>query len=465
VKTVIHWFRRDLRVSDNTALHEAWERSETLVPVFIWDDAILRSPDVGPARGAFLLRSLEALARNLESLGHRLIVRRGEPAEQLVLLARQVGASGVFTNRDYEPYAVRRDRKVAEVLYAEGVPFESFKDSVVAEGREVLTGAKQPYTVFTPYSKAWRSRPIPVPIPRIGSAKRPIPTAIESLPLPSDPSDLGHVVSQDLFPAGEHAAQQALKAFLADGVAGYDTGRNIPSLPLGTSRLSPHLRFGTLNIRTILSKLPSVAGGAGVRTWETELIWREFYIQILANFPHVAGGCFRAEYDRLEWPGKDEWFQAWCAGQTGYPIVDAAMRCLNATGWMHNRLRMVVAMFLTKDLLVSWQKGERWFMQRLVDGDFAANNGGWQWSASTGTDAAPYFRIFNPVTQSERFDPEGRFLRQYLPELAGLDDRSLHAPEAARPAGYPLPIVDLAFGRERALAAFKQSPGTDAPPY
>ena len=459
MKTVIHWFRRDLRVSDNTALHEAWERSETLVPVFIWDDAILRSPDVGPARVAFLLRSLEALARNLESLGHRLIVRRGEPAEQLVLLARQVGASGVFTNRDYEPYAVRRDRKVAEALYATGVPFESFKDSVVAEGREVLTGAKQPYTVFTPYSKAWRSRPIPVPIPRIGAAKRPIPTAIESLPLPSDPSDLGHVVSQDLFPAGEHAAQQALKAFLADGVAGYDTGRNIPSLPSGTSRLSPHLRFGTLNIRTILSKLPSVAGGAGVRTWETELIWREFYVQILANFPHVAGGCFRPEYDRLEWSGTDEQFQAWCTGHTGFPIVDAAMRCLNATGWMHNRLRMIVSMFLTKDLLISWQRGERYFMCQLVDGDLAANNGGWQWSAGTGTDAAPYFRIFNPVSQGEKFDPEGSFVRQWVPELRDVPADRVHRPWEnpllLGRSGYPTPIVDHARQRERCLAMFK----------
>jgi len=246
MKTAIHWFRRDLRVSDNTALHEAWDRSETLVPVFIWDDAILKSPDVGPARVAFLLRSLEALAKNLESLGHRLILRRGGPAEQLVLLSGQVGASAVMTNRDYEPYAVHRDRKVAEALYGAGIQFESFKDSVVAEGREVLTGAKQPYTVFTPYSKAWRSRPIPAPVPRIGAAKKPIPTTIESLPLPSDSAGLGHALNQDLFPAGEHAAQQALKAFLADGVAGYDTGRNVPSLPSGTSRLSPHLRFGKM---------------------------------------------------------------------------------------------------------------------------------------------------------------------------------------------------------------------------
>ncbi|MBN9690859.1 MAG: deoxyribodipyrimidine photo-lyase [Verrucomicrobia bacterium] len=465
--TVIHWFRRDLRISDNTALHEAWNRSQILIPVFIWDDAILRSPDVGPARVAFLLRSLEALARNLETLGHRLIVRHGPPAEQLVRIAQQTKAAAVFTNRDYEPYSVHRDRHAAAELYQAGVYFESFKDSVLWEGKEILTQAGAPYTVFTPYSKAWRARPRPAPVPRIGPAKRQLDPSLSSLPLPQDSSALDHPLSQSLFPAGEHAAQAALKHFVQSAVHQYDEDRNFPAKESGTSRLSPHLRFGTINIRTILHRLTQVAADRpvqrGIQVWESELIWREFYLQILANFPRVATGNFRPEYDQLEWSGTDEQFQAWCAGRTGFPIVDAAMRCLNATGWMHNRLRMIVAMFLTKDLLISWQRGERYFMRQLVDGDLAANNGGWQWSAGTGTDAAPYFRIFNPVTQGEKFDPSGEFIRQWVPELSQLDSKQLHRladnPLLLSRTGYPPPLIDHARQREKCLAMFKAVKG------
>ncbi|MBX3733687.1 MAG: deoxyribodipyrimidine photo-lyase [Verrucomicrobiae bacterium] len=469
MQTVIHWFRRDLRVSDNTALHEAASRAECVVPVFIWDDAILRAPDTGAARVAFLLRSLEALAKNLGALGHRLILRHGTPEVELVRLARETGAAAVLTNRDYEPYAVSRDRRVAAALYPAGVHFESFKDAVIQEGREVRTQSGEPYTVFTPYARAWRALPVPPPVPRVPRAVRPVPEAIRSLPMPEASASLGHPLAQQLPAAGEHAAQEALRAFVERRVFDYDRRRNFPADEGATSHLSPHLRFGTINIRTVLARLQRVREVAapaqlrGCDVWWSELIWREFYIQILANFPRVAAGSFRPEYDALEWSGPDEHFAAWCEGRTGFPIVDAAMRCLNATGWMHNRLRMIVAMFLTKDLLVSWQRGERYFMQRLVDGDLAANNGGWQWSAGCGTDAAPYFRIFNPVLQGRKFDPDGAFVRQWIPELANLPEEAVHEPSSeplllAR-SGYPAPIVSHPTQRERCLAMFRKVRG------
>ena len=466
MKTVIHWFRRDLRVSDNTALHEADVAAERVVPVFCWDEAILRSPDVGAPRVAFLLESLRSLESNLGALGHRLIVRRGRPDDVLRSLARETGASAVFANRDYEPYARERDARVGAVLAQEGVAFRLFKDSVVWEEREVLTGAGGVYTVFTPYSRAWRSRPVPSPRPRLGQARVAADTSWVSEALPASPSELGHPCGVELFPAGERAGLRALDDFLKGRVERYGTGRDTPSDDGGTSRLSPHLRFGTVNVRTALERLGRARAAAtgdvgrrGCEVWETELIWREFYAQVLANHPHVATGAFRREYDGLAWEGRDEWFEAWCVGATGYPVVDAAMRCLNATGWMHNRLRMIVAMFLTKDLLVSWQRGERYFMQRLVDGDLAANNGGWQWSAGTGTDAAPYFRIFNPVSQGEKFDPQGAFVRRWLPELAGVPDKFIHRPwdDPGRRAlgSYPARIVDHAVQRDRCLRMFK----------
>lgn len=467
---VIHWFRRDLRISDNTSLYAAWSRAECLVPAFIWDNAILPSPEMGPAQVSFLLRSLEALGKNLAALGHRLIIRHGPSATELGRLARETSATAVFTNREYEPDAVARDRTVATDLYRAGVYFESFKDSVIWETREILTRAGEPYTVFTPYAKAWRARPPSSPVARLGPAKIPLDPNLPSVPLPADSAAVGQPLHQTLPRAGEQAGQAALKQFLRHSVFEYAEARNRPAWEGGTSGLSPHLHFGTVSIRTLLHRLraasataPSAAAQRGVAVWETELIWREFYRQILANFPHVARGSFRPEYDGLNWSGTEEQFEAWCAGRTGYPIVDAAMRCLNATAWMHNRLRMVVAMFLTKDLLVSWQRGERLFRRQLVDGDLAANNGGWQWSAGTGTDAAPYFRIFNPVSQGERFDPEGAFVRRWIPELAGADPRLIHRPWEdplwLKHSGYPPPIVDHRERRELCLAMFQAVKG------
>jgi deoxyribodipyrimidine photo-lyase len=461
---VIHWFRRDLRVSDNTALSEAAKRAEVVVPVFILEDAFRTGPDVGAARLAFLLRSLEALRENLKWLGYPLIVRRGKSEVELSKLCQEIGAEAVFCNRRYEPYAEARDERVFRALNGAGVGFEIFKDAVIWEEREILTQAGNPFTVFTPYSKVWKTKPIPAVRPRLKKAAKEF-LKIQTDEFSTDPAELGHPLKQEIFPAGEAAASEALKNFLKRRVFGYGDGRNFPAEE-GTSQLSPHLRCGTIGIRTVLEKLKAVRTGAtkteqaNCDVFLNELIWREFYLQVLTNFPHVMKGCFRPEYDALKWSDNQEHFVAWCEGRTGYPIVDAAMRCLNATGWMHNRLRMITAMFLTKDLMIHWQWGERYFMRQLVDGDLAANNGGWQWSAGTGTDAAPYFRIFNPVTQGEKFDGKGEFVRKWVPELTAFPEEAIQQPwsEPAllKKTKYPERIVLHEKQRGKCLEMFKK---------
>ncbi len=463
MKVVIHWFRRDLRVTDNRALHEAARQAELVVPVFILEDALRTGPEVGSGRLAFLLAAVEALRKNLAALGHSLVIRQGKAEEVLPQLVREVGAEAVFCNKRYEPHAVKRDQRLFNALNARGVGFETFKDAVVWEEREVLTQAGQPYTVFTPYSRAWKARPVPVPFPKLGPV-RVRPPEVRSDPLPLDPAAYGHPLTQQIDPAGESQAMDTLKRFMAGPVYRYAATRDYPAQE-GTSRLSPQLRCGTIGIRTILARLKAVeesadaAQRASCEVFRNELIWREFYLQILANFPQVAQGAFRPEYDALAWRNDPEHFAAWCEGRTGYPIVDAAQRCLNATGNMPNRLRMVTAMFLTKDLLVNWQWGERFFMRQLLDGDLAANNGGWQWSAGTGTDAAPYFRIFNPVSQAEKFDPQGGFVRRWVPELAAFPGESIHQPWqnllALHKTGYPQRIVLHEEQRGQCLAMFE----------
>jgi len=467
VKTVIHWFRRDLRVSDNTALAEAAKRAETVIPVFIFEDAFRTGPDVGAARLAFLLQSVESLRKNLAELGHTLVIRCGKSETILPALCRETGAVAVFANKRYEPYTQRRDERITSALLDIGVGFELFKDAVVWEEAEILNLSGKPYTVFTPYSKAWKARSLPPPRPRIKNLK-PKTQNFRSDPLPMDPAALGHPLTQTIPPGGERTALERLRRFLAGPVYEYAGNRNFPALD-GGSNLSPHLRAGTIGIRTILAELKNAraaatpAQAASCDVFLNELIWREFYTQVLHNFPHVTKGAFRPEYDQLQWSDDQAHFTAWCAGRTGYPIVDAAMRCLNATGTMHNRLRMIVAMFLTKDLLINWQLGERYFMQQLVDGDMAANNGGWQWSAGTGTDAAPYFRIFNPVSQGEKFDPEGKFVSRWIPELkdvpADLIQQPWENPLLLSRSKYPARIVLHDEQRIKCLAMFKAVKG------
>ena len=468
MKTVIHWFRRDLRVSDNIALSEAARRAEQVLPVFIFEDAFRTGPDVGAARLAFLLQSVEVLRKNLAELGHQLIIRCGRSEEILPQLCRETGAQAVFANKRYEPYAQKRDERILTTLLAAGVGFELFKDAVVWEETEILTQAGRPYTVFTPYAKAWKAKPIAAPRGRIKDSKLK-PHGFPSDPLPSSPDAVGHPLTQSIPPGGEGTALELLRKFMAGRVYEYGDTRDFPALA-GTSTLSPHLRAGTIGVRTILAGLkkarenqPAAGTKAGAKNgceiFLGELIWREFYLQVLHNFPHVTQGAFRPEYNRLAWSEDQAHFAAWCAGRTGYPIVDAAMRCLNAIAIMHNRLRMIVAMFLTKDLLINWQWGERYFMQQLVDGDLAANNGGWQWSAGTGTDAAPYFRIFNPVSQGEKFDPAGEFVRRWIPELKDFPADLIHQPWEnpllLSRSKYPSRIVLHDQQRVKCLAMFK----------
>lgn len=464
MKRVIHWFRRDLRINDNTALSEAAKRAELVIPVFILEDAFRTGPDVGAARLAFLLRSLDSLRQNLERLGYPLIIRRGRSEIELPRLCRELEAQAVFCNNRYEPYAQARDERVFNALNGIGVGFEIFKDAVIWEERDILTQAGNPFTVFTPYSRAWKAKPNAAPRSALKATAKKFPEIISD-EFPLDPAELGHPLKQTILPAGERAAQETLRRFLSRDVLHYAEQRDFPALE-GTSQLSAHFRCGTIGIRTVLAKLKSARQHASPTEKKScdaflnELIWREFYLQVLANFPHVMKGAFRPEYDSLGWSDNREHFQAWYEGMTGYPIVDAAMRCLNATGWMHNRLRMIVAMFLTKDLLINWQWGERYFMQQLVDGDMAANNGGWQWSAGTGTDAAPYFRIFNPVSQGKKFDPKGEFVKKWLPELKAFPPGSIHEPWSepllAKQAKYPAPIVNHAEQRAKCLAMFKK---------
>lgn len=444
--TALFWFRRDLRLADNTALHHALRDHGAVVPVFVFDPAILASPDVGARRVATIIACLESLDKNLRHLGGRLIVRRGEPLAQLRALAGETGAKALYWNTDYESYARKRDARVADWAQSAGLAVHTFDDQCLHAPGTVLKKDGTPYTVFTPFSRAWLEKPSPRPLPRPKAVS--VPATAKSDPLPS-PDELKHPVDIPLPPAGERAALDTLKAFIKNHVGAYKSQRDLPALD-ATSRLSPHLRFGTISARTVLAaaeqaRADKAGPPAEINIFINELIWRDFYKHILHHFPHVETGSFRPEYDAIQWPNDKSLFQAWCEGRTGYPIVDAAMRQLNQTGWMHNRLRMITASFLTKDLLVDWRWGERYFMKQLLDGDLAANNGGWQWAAGTGTDAQPYFRIFNPASQTEKFDPEERFIRQYVPELD-------------TPA-YPRPVVSHAAQRVKALALYKTARG------
>jgi deoxyribodipyrimidine photo-lyase len=426
---VIHWFRRDLRLADNTALLRAAATAERLIPVFVVDDAILKRPDTGASRVRFLLACLHALAADLAESGSRLIVLRGDPADELVRLARAVGATAVHWNKDYEPYARGRDTRVAEALAGAGIRAHAWKDQVLFEENEILTASRRPFTVFTPYARAWRTLKPPRPA---GMPRLPAPSSdvhLATVPLPAA-ADLGFTSDATLPKPGEAAARARLRDFVATGLDDYDARRNFPG-EVGTSGLSPYLRLGVLSVRTVHAA--AVGKSRGAQTFTTELIWRDFYQQLLFHHPNVEREAFKPAMRALAWENDRALFAAWRRGETGFPIVDAAMRQLRATGWMHNRCRMIVASFLTKDLLIDWRWGERHFMRELVDGDLAANNGGWQWAASTGTDAQPWFRIFNPTSQGETFDPDGSYVRRWIPELTNVPNRWIHQPWALPP--------------------------------
>ena len=466
-RCAIWWLRRDLRLIDNQALNSALESAGQVAPVFILDPRLLASPYVGEKRAAFLFAGLRALDDSLRQRGSYLIVRSGDPEEQLARLAQECQAQAIYAEPDYSPYARRRDARLERSL-----PLSWVGSPAVQPPGVVVKKNGEPYTVFTPFSNAWKA----LPGPQLGMAfSSPAhittPLGLETLFLPDAPAS----DALFLFPAGEAEAQRRLHSFVyaRDGlppIYDYASGRDRLDLE-GTAQLSPYLRFGMLSPRQAVSTArqaiqdaPNADARRSAETWLNELIWREFYIHILYHHPRVRRENFRLPHVR--WETNPDYFAAWCAGRTGYPVVDAAMRQMLNSGWMHNRARMIVASFLTKDLLVDWRWGERWFMQHLIDGDPAANNGGWQWTAGTGTDAAPYFRIFNPISQSLKHDPQGVYIRRWLPELSRVPDEYIHEPwkmprEAQKAAGceigvdYPAPLVDHAERRDRVMQAYK----------
>jgi len=468
------WFRRDLRSFDHAALYHALRFAGRVHCVFVFDTTILDAlPSPRDRRVEFIHASLveldaalDALARSAGGVGAGVLVRHGRAADELPRLAVELGVDKVFANRDYEPDAIVRDSRVAQQLAEAGVGYEDFKDQVIFERDEVLTQTGKPFSVFTPYRNAWLKavddfQLQSYPVDRYAGQLAPKPAG-ETLPSLADigfePTNLGELQ----MPLGMSGGQRLFEDFTRR-IERYKRARDFPAVK-GVSYLSTHLRFGTVSIRQLAAHARR-HGGEGADTWLSELIWRDFYHQILWHHPRVVTHAFRPEYDRLQWDEAPALFAAWCEAQTGYPLVDAAMRQLNQTGYMHNRLRMIVASFLTKDLGIDWRLGERYFAAHLNDFDLAANNGGWQWAASTGCDAQPYFRIFNPVTQSEKFDPDGRFIRRYLPELARVPDKFIHVPwamggidqTACRTkigVDYPAPVVDHAAARARTLARF-----------
>ncbi len=458
----IHWFRSDLRLRDNTALAEAASRCERLVCAFVFDDRLLAGDTPAPARLRFLLDCLERLDADLRGRGQRLVVRRGDARREIPRLLEETRADLLSFNRDYGPFARRRDEAVRSAAEKAGVEVVDRKDRVVFEACELRTQQGGPYKVFTPFKNAWWRRhreespsplgPLRLPPPLGGLAAGAVPSASE-MGVADDPTRIPT--------GGEDAAQRRLRRFLDDAVVRYHTDRDRPAID-GTSRLSPYLRLGAISARTCIDAAlekarAEPAAEDGVRCWADELVWRDFYHAVLSDNPHVLRSNHRPEFDKVRWNEDEDGFAAWCQGRTGFPIVDAGMRQLLETGWMHNRVRMIVASFLTKDLLVHWLRGERWFYAKLVDGDPASNNGGWQWAASTGTDAQPWFRIFNPVTQGERYDPDGAYVRRFLPELADVPDRFVQRPWEAPepPPGYPAPILDHAERRAEALRRFE----------
>jgi deoxyribodipyrimidine photo-lyase len=463
--TIIHWFRRDLRVSDNTALAHAARDADRVVPVFFLDDHYSRDPNVGPARFRFLHESLEELARALPRAGGRLIVRPGPAARALPALLAETDAAAVYANAEIGPYPERRDRESAAAVENAGGKFRLFDDELLVAPDQISTDAGDPYTVYTPFSRKWMVAEKRAPWPAPAALATP---ELASVPLPKVAAWRDIAPNPLAPPGGEAAARGLLARFFAAAAARYADDRNRPDRS-GTSRLSPHLHFGTISARTIRAAAEEAWEDAAprerehIRKFVLELAWREFYHHVLFHFPRVASASFRPEFDRLAWRENPPGLEAWKRGRTGFPLVDAAMRELATTHWMHNRARMVAASFLTKDLHVHWREGERWFERELADADLANNNGGWQWAAGCGTDAAPYFRIFNPVLQSKKFDPEGVYIRRFVPELSRVPLGKIHEPwtmtaDDQRAAGcrigvdYPAPLVDHAREREVALA-------------
>ncbi|MER0438884.1 deoxyribodipyrimidine photo-lyase [Emticicia sp. W12TSBA100-4] len=429
-KVAIFWFRRDLRLEDNAGLYHALKSGYKVLPIFIFDKNILdKLENKKDQRVEFIYNALADVNEQLLSFGSSLLVKFGYPFEIWKNLISDFEIAEVYTNHDYEKYAIERDKQIGEMLNANGTAFYTFKDQTIFEKNEVLSGAGTPYTVFTPYSRKWKET-----LNEFYLKSYPTENYFQNF-IKTEPfkfptlTEIGFVETGSIFPKKDLREELIKK---------YDEVRDIPSI-LGTSRLSVHLRFGTVSIRKLTQKAIALN-----EKWLNELIWRDFYMNILFHFPHISDGhSFRKEYDTIVWRNSEVEFKKWCEGKTGYPIVDAGMRELNATGFMHNRVRMITASFLIKHLLIDWRWGEAYFAEKLMDFDFSANNGGWQWASSSGCDAAPYFRIFNPTSQTQKFDPELKYIKKWIPELNSFE--------------YPRPIVDHTFARERVLKAYKDA--------
>lgn len=423
----IHWFRRDLRLEDNHALYQALESGYKVLPIFIFDRHILDALECKTdARLQFIHQRLSAIKADLQKRGSDLLVIYGYPEEVWKNILETYSVAEVYTNEDYEPYAIKRDQSIAELCSGKDIPFKSFKDQVIFNYQEVLKKDGTPYTVYTPYSRIWKA----------------LLAGTDVAHYPSEDSNYWHQTSTENMPSLEAMGFEKsaieippleLNIQILDQ---YAEKRDIPSVR-GTTRLGVHLRFGSLSVRKALK-----AAMVHSEKWLNELIWREFYMSILAHFPHVVNGSFRPEYDQIEWLNHEEDFERWKDGKTGYPIVDAGMRELRTTGFMHNRVRMIVASFLSKHLLIDWRWGEAWFASQLLDYELASNNGGWQWAAGSGVDAAPYFRVFNPTLQTEKFDPNFKYIKKWVPEYGS--------------PSYPKPMVDHKYARERCLETYQR---------
>ena len=420
MKVSIFWFRRDLRLEDNIALYESISTKSNVLPIFIFDDNILNELPNDDPRVNFIYQTLFDINLVLQKNNTSLLILKGKLEDVWNKLIQNYTIESVFINKDYEPYAIKRDQKLGEVLNANGIELHSFKDQVVFEESEVVKANGEPYTVFTPFKRKWLSLYNPLTLkPKITFEN----FHQENYPFPK---------KEEL---GFKSSSIHVKDFKLSGVSTYAETRNFPILD-STSYLGPHLRFGTIGVRQIIAELdPSN------EVFLSELIWREFFMQILFHFPKVITGNFRPKYDGIKWRNKEEDFDKWCRGETGYPMVDAGMRQLNETGYMHNRLRMVTAGFLCKHLLIDWRLGEAYFAKKLLDFELSSNNGNWQWAAGTGCDAAPYFRIFNPIEQLKKFDKSEGYIKKWISELGT--------------ANYPEPMVEHKFARTRALEQYK----------
>lgn len=428
-KAAIFWFRRDLRLHDNHGLWQALKSGLPVLPVFIFDTEILGKLSSGDdARVSFIYAEVKKLKEELEKKGSSLWVFHGKPLAAFRKLFRGIKVEAVFTNKDYEPYSRQRDTKADRFFKSKCVDFFLFKDQVIFEKSEVVKDNGEPYTVFTPYSKKWKQVLNGKKISSFPSEER-LEGLLKINPLPFPKlNDLGFKKSSLVVPPPE---------ITEDVIRNYARTRNLPAIR-GTSRLGVHLRFGTVSIRELIRKAEKWS-----EVFLNELIWREFFSTVLWHFPDVENRAFKSKYDFIPWRNNEKEFERWCRGETGYPLVDAGMRELNATGFMHNRVRMVTASFLTKHLLVDWRWGEAYFAEKLLDFELASNNGNWQWAAGTGCDAAPYFRIFNPESQQKKFDPEGQYVRKWVPEVNTLS--------------YPKPMVEHKMARERALKTYKEA--------